>query len=219
MEMVGKALEFAQKTMGHKTRKGSGVPYMTHLYSVMGIVAGYGGEEVTRVAAVLHDCPEDAGISVETIRFLFGEDVAKIVAKLTEDKALSWHDRKRSVIDLAGKCCQPVGIVLIADKIDNLSATLREMPAAVDKEKFQTYWSRFNAPVGNQLRFHQDLVKSLITNERLITRAKYPDLRTNRAVYDLTALVRRFENMTGSDLWEIDENLVAKLFPQAQEEK
>ncbi len=110
-QLVTDALAFAQTTMGHKVRKGSGYPIMVHLYSVLGIVGAYGGKDTTQAAAVLHDCPEDAGTPLEKLAIVFGKSVADIVGKLTEDKSKTWRERKTGQIEVARTCCQGLEIV------------------------------------------------------------------------------------------------------------
>ena len=55
------ALVYAADAHRDQTRKGTGVPYVTHLLAVAAIVGENGGTEDEVVAALLHDAPEDAG--------------------------------------------------------------------------------------------------------------------------------------------------------------
>ena len=42
-------------------RKGTAIPYISHLMSVAALVPGHGGNEDQAIAGLLHDAPEDQG--------------------------------------------------------------------------------------------------------------------------------------------------------------
>ena len=60
-ERFEEALLYAARLHRDQTRKGTGVPYVTHLLAVAAIVGETGGTENEVVAALLHDAPEDRG--------------------------------------------------------------------------------------------------------------------------------------------------------------
>lgn len=84
------AFDFAYEKHRKQLRKGSGVPYITHLMSVSALVMEHGGGEDEAIAALLHDSVEDVGVSVEEIKVRFGERVADIVAACTKPK-IDWR--------------------------------------------------------------------------------------------------------------------------------
>src|SRR3954454_13141282 len=73
-------------------RKGTGIPYMAHLFGVASLVmgeSGLTGAPVTEdmvIAAVLHDTVEDHGgaARLEDIRQNFGAEVARMVEGLSD---------------------------------------------------------------------------------------------------------------------------------------
>lgn len=77
---------FAFEKHRRQLRKGSGVPYMTHLMSVSALVMEHGGGEDEAIAALLHDSVEDQNVLPEEIRLRFGDRVADIVMGCTKDK-------------------------------------------------------------------------------------------------------------------------------------
>jgi hypothetical protein len=97
-----------------------GVPYVSHLLQVSGLVIEHGGSEDEAIAAVLHDAVEDVDIPIEHIRELFGEKVAKIVNAVSEDKALPREQRKAAYVLSIGNSDRSVGLVSAADKLHNL---------------------------------------------------------------------------------------------------
>lgn len=67
-------------------QRDDGSPYVTHPLAVLGILMEHGiKDEDMLVAAVLHDCIEDCGITKHEIARDFGKDVGEIVAEVTKD--------------------------------------------------------------------------------------------------------------------------------------
>ncbi len=61
-------------------RKGTDIPYVSHLLAVAAIVLEHGGDEDQAIAGLLHDAVEDAGAGWEpVIAERFGSRVARIV--------------------------------------------------------------------------------------------------------------------------------------------
>ena len=57
-EKFGEALDYAVRVHRDQRRKGTEVPYVTHLLAVAAIVGENGGTEDEVVAALLHDAPK-----------------------------------------------------------------------------------------------------------------------------------------------------------------
>src|SRR5258708_34332050 len=79
------ALAYASRLHREQTRKGSGIPYVSHLLAVCALVIEHGGSEDQAIAALLHDAAEDQGgeARLNEIRARFGAAVADIVADCT----------------------------------------------------------------------------------------------------------------------------------------
>lgn len=67
-EILEAAVRVATKHHMAQVRKGTRVPYISHLLQVAGMVLEFGGGLVEAAAGVLHDILEDTGIGVETLR-------------------------------------------------------------------------------------------------------------------------------------------------------
>ena len=67
-------------------RKWSGNPYWEHPEGVAKIALAYGGNEDEVTAAALHDTMEDAGVVFDDIAEKFGQNVAELVAALTNNR-------------------------------------------------------------------------------------------------------------------------------------
>src|SRR5688500_17678482 len=93
------AFAYAVQLHALQARKGTAIPYVTHLISVCSLVLEDGGDEDQAVAALLHDGPEDQGGQrvLDEIRRRFGDEVATLVEGLTEtvlDPKPDWGPRK-----------------------------------------------------------------------------------------------------------------------------
>lgn len=138
------ALQFASHIHSHQRRKGGEVPYMAHLMAVSALVLDYGGTETEAIGALLHDSAEDCGgyAMLAQVRSAFGEEVATIVAGCTdtfEDPKPEWRPRKEKYIAHLAKASDAVRIVACADKLHNLTCTVRDLRG----NPGDNYWSRF----------------------------------------------------------------------------
>ena len=70
------AIAYAGSLHGRQVRKGTPIPYISHLLAVAAIVLEHGGNEDQAIAAVLHDAVEDQGGPpiLGEIRRRFGEE-------------------------------------------------------------------------------------------------------------------------------------------------
>src|SRR4029450_1560613 len=106
-ERFDEGLLFASRHHREQLRKGSRVPYMTHLMSVSALAMEHGGTEDQAIAGLLHDAVEDAppgqgawGRAERSERF--GNAVADMVAAcsdgLTEsgERKGTWQERKQA---------------------------------------------------------------------------------------------------------------------------
>ncbi|MBI5006213.1 MAG: HD domain-containing protein [Nitrosomonadales bacterium] len=129
------ALQFANEIHNTQTRKGLGAPYISHLMAVSGLVMEYGGNETQAIAALLHDAAEDCGgrPMLETVRVLFRGDVAEIVEACTDtfdNPKPEWQPRKEAYLKAMTKKPGLTKLVCCADKLHNISNTLRDIRIA-----------------------------------------------------------------------------------------
>ena len=97
--MINEAIEFAAKAHEGQLRKGTKKPYIVHPIEVSEIVSAMTDDEEVICAAVLHDTIEDCrGITKDVLKLRFGDRVAELVAQESEDKTLSWKERKSATI-------------------------------------------------------------------------------------------------------------------------
>jgi len=138
-----KALVYAELKHHNQVRKGGNIPYFGHLLSVAGLVINDGGSEDQAIAAVLHDCVEDAGgaPTLDEIRKNFGEGVACIVDECSDtdvEPKPPWRERKTAYIEHLAQVGTDTLLVSVADKLDNARSMLRDY-----HEHGPKLWERF----------------------------------------------------------------------------
>ena len=161
------ALLYASRTHREQLRKGSRVPYMTHLMSVSALVMEHGGSEDQAIAALLHDAVEDAApgtgaAALADIRLRFGNAVADIVQACSDgldadgNRSGTWAERKRDyVAGLAHKALDAL-LVTAADKTHN------GLCIAADVRRYgQGFWSTFNASRDELLWYYTSVERAV----------------------------------------------------------
>lgn len=159
-ERLDRALAFTAAEFRHRVRKGSGIPYITHLLGVMVLVAEHGGDEDQMIAALLHDYLEDIeGSSVEILQRQFGERVAHLVLAMSDTTVRPkppWEERKRRYIAQVETEPPELKLISAADKLHNARSLLREHIDIGD-----SLWDRFNATRDQTLWYHREMVRAL----------------------------------------------------------
>jgi (p)ppGpp synthase/HD superfamily hydrolase len=142
-----------------QVRKGTTIPYVSHLLAVCVIVLEHGGREDEAIAALLHDGPEDQGGSatLEAIRSRFGDAVADIVAECSdtfERPKRPWAERKQRYLARLDRDGVPPSVLLVsaADKLHNLRSTLSDFEAFGD-----ALWDRFRGSPAQQVWYYSAL--------------------------------------------------------------
>ena len=170
------ALLYAIDAHRDQARKGTGVPYASHLLGVASLVLEEAGDEDEAIAALLHDVVEDQGgrPRLEEVRRRFGERIAGIVEacsdSLEEDERNKppWRQRKARYIErVRMEHDGSALLVSMADKVYNSRAILRDLKFAKDR---QEVWDRFNRDRDCVLWYYRSLVDAFRsrTDDRLL---------------------------------------------------
>jgi (p)ppGpp synthase/HD superfamily hydrolase len=95
-EVIARALAKATEAHAGQIRNGSGgLPYIEHPRMVAATLAERGYPDEILAAALLHDVVEDSDTTVEDLRAEFDEEIADLVAALSDDESIeSYRDRK-----------------------------------------------------------------------------------------------------------------------------
>jgi len=154
------ALAFACVLHRQQRRKGTEIPYASHLLAVASLALEHGASEDEAIAALLHDAAEDQGIEqLDAIRDRFGHAVAEIVAGCTdskEDPKPPWRDRKLAYLDHLTKTTPSILLVTSADKLHNARCILLDY-----RELGEALWDRFSAGKDGVLWYYGELVSVL----------------------------------------------------------
>lgn len=152
------ALIFATRLHSQQKRKGSGIPYISHLLSVAALVFEYGGNEDEAISALLHDAIEDQGgdTTRQEIRRRFGETVVEIVDGCTDADTIpkpAWRPRKEAYIAHLSTASPAVLLVSSADKLHNVRSILCDYRTVGEE-----LWQRFKAGKEGTLWYYRSLL-------------------------------------------------------------
>lgn len=104
-------------------RKNKDVAYITHPLTVGLTLAGAGADEKVVIAGILHDVIEDSvpekKVTKEMVVELFGNEVADLVADVSEEEGQSWEARKNDALARIGSYSHNALLVKSADLISN----------------------------------------------------------------------------------------------------
>lgn len=155
--MIHKAIIFAACAHEGQMRKGTRIPYIVHPFEVAQILTSAGAAEPVICAGLLHDTVEDTAITMEEIQREFDMEVAGLVGLMTEEKSLSWEERKQRAVDAVDDALPVEAKLLIcADKLSNLRSISRDL-----KTDGESLWLRFKRGKEKQEWYYKSMVKRL----------------------------------------------------------
>jgi (p)ppGpp synthase/HD superfamily hydrolase len=184
------ALAYASEVHRDQVRKGSGIPYISHVLGVASIAMEYGADEDEAIGALLHDAAEDGGgeARLAEIRARFGDEVGDIVLGCSDslvedpDEKLPWRERKEAYLAHVDSASAPVCLVSAADKIHNVRAIMRDYARHGEE-----VWERFQGGREGTRWYYREVADALALRYRApITR-------------DLQALVDELVALTGAE--------------------
>jgi len=145
------AVAWAVELHGSQVRKGTTIPYLTHLLAVSSLVWENGGDEEDAIAGLLHDAIEDTGVTAADIEERFGPKVAGIVLACSDTTVCPkppWRERKEAYQAHLADPATPTDALRVsaADKLHNARSMLSDYREVGDE-----LWARFNEGVDSQL--------------------------------------------------------------------
>lgn len=173
-------------------RKGTDVPYLTHLLSVAALVLEDGGDETQAMAGLLHDAAEDHPTDdgppgrLREIEERFGSEVAALVAFCTDhlelDPPPSEVRKDRYLAHL--RTAEDIGglRVSLSDKLHNGRSILRDLRVHGDD-----LWARFNTGAAFQLHYYGGLVEAFRSRREIGFESPMVD-ELERVLRDIQAL-------------------------------
>lgn len=176
------AVAFANAWHRGALRKGTRVPYLTHVVAVAETLAyRYPDRDELILAGVLHDVVEDTDAGFEEVAAGFGDRVAALVRAVSKDddamtatgeaprteepqepaaKAALWRRRRAFMLEhLRGDAVDPDVLRLkAADALANLNAIRRDLR---DPAVGRAVWSRFKVGAEDSLWFYQEVLDAV----------------------------------------------------------
>lgn len=175
VSLIQKAYHFAANAHNGQSRM-NGEPYFTHPQFVASILCEIMLDVPTVAAGLLHDTVEDCeGITLDTIKQEFGEEVAVLVDGVTKLGRLHFQDKEEQHAESLRKMILAMGrdirvvIVKLADRLHNmltLGFQKQEKQVSIAKETLEIY-----APIAHRLGVYtikqelEDLALSFIDPE------------------------------------------------------
>ena len=161
-DRLDRAVALVTRAFRNKRRKGTQIPYLSHLFQVMVYVAENGGDEDQLIAALLHDYLEDIDTAtVDEVREHFGERVAEMVAGLSDSTTTPkppWKERKTAYLAALASKSPAIKLVSCADKLHNARSIHRDFRNVGD-----ALWDRFTADRDQTLWYYRGVVRALGT--------------------------------------------------------
>lgn len=144
-------------------RKGTDIPYVSHVFGVMQLVSQVTDDEDVLIAALFHDILEDVPevYSPERMTREFGERVVELVRGVTKDSTLSsWQDRADAYLAHLRKADDGSVLISAADKLHNLLSIHADLDELGDD-----LWARFNSGKERQMWWYRSVADLVL--ERL----------------------------------------------------
>jgi (p)ppGpp synthase/HD superfamily hydrolase len=144
------AVEFAVRAHGDQVRKGTTIPYVSHLLGVAALVLEGGGDEDLAIAGLLHDVLEDTAATAAQVEKAFGPRVAAVVVGCSDTLQRPKPpaiERKRLYLEHLEEANADTLLVSLADKLHNARTLLldfrTEGPGVFERFKLsreETLW-------------------------------------------------------------------------------
>ncbi len=154
IEDIDRAYEWARESHEGQLRF-SGQPYIIHPIAVAQILADYGMDKGSIIAALLHDIVEDTDATFDDVKGRFGDEIASIVDGLTKmgkvplsTKEEQQAENVRKMLLAMSKDIRVI-IIKLADRIHNLR-TLSFMRPQKRRDKAQETLEIY-APIAHRL--------------------------------------------------------------------
>ena len=228
---ISSAYEMARAAHQHQSRM-SGELYISHPLAVAKIVADIGLDEVSIVAALLHDAVEDTEITLTDVESTFGSEISSIVDGLTKLERLQFDSREAQQAATMRKMLVAMArdmrvlIIKLADRLHNMRTIAS---ASVEKQR-RTAQETLDiyAPLAHRLGMQEmkqqleDLSFAALYPKRyaeidylVSTRAPERDIYLAKALGQVNAWLNDISikaelTARGKHLWSLYEKMVSK---------
>lgn len=182
------AVAVAARLHATQVRKGTTIPYVSHLLGTCAIALEYRADEDQAIAALLHDAIEDNDpVMARAEVDRFGPVVRELVEACTdtdEDPKPPWRPRKEAYIARIATEGRGALLVSASDKLHNARAIVADLQAIGP-----AIWARFN-PESDQLWYYRNLVEAYQANP----------VRNPALIAELDQVVTEMEQLASSTI-------------------
>lgn len=187
------AFAFAMSKHHNQVRKGTTIPYISHLMQVSGLVLENGGDADEAIAGLLHDVIEDQDVSPAEIEQRFGARVRDIVVACSDSTGTNkapWRERKKAYIAHIAEANtkKSVRLVSACDKLHNARAILADYRSIGEQ-----LWPRFNATSEQILWYYRGLADAFLAADAS------EGISDNRVPAELDRVVSEIERLIKSN--------------------
>lgn len=160
-DTIVRAFALAHELHRGQTRKGTGIPYITHLMAVAALTGEHGGDAEQIAAALLHDAIEDGGGPEARARIEreFGPRIVALVEACTdtdETPKPPWRARKEAHIAAAAALEPAARLIIAADKLHNVRSMIDDYETLGE-----ALWERFNGGRDGTLWYCRAMAEAL----------------------------------------------------------
>lgn len=170
-DLVQRTASYAAAEHRQDLRKGTTIPYLSHLWSVAALVLEHGGDDEQVAAGLLHDVVEDHGgaAMLTDIRDQFGPEVARLVEALSDsvvdttagEEKPPWRQRKEQYLEHLAAADPRTQLVSACDKLHNARCLLADLSTAG-----ADLWQRFTVTdPAEQLWYYRSLAATLAAGD------------------------------------------------------
>ena len=148
------AFTYADNAHSGQLRK-DGSPYITHPLAVAEIVAELELDTDSIIAALLHDCIEDTGVTHEEIAKLFGTTVADLVEGVTKLTRVQYTSKEEEQMENLRKMLMAMAkdirviLIKICDRLHNMRTMEYQSPKKQKEKALETM--EIYAPIAHRL--------------------------------------------------------------------
>jgi len=179
------ALRYTYQLHAGQVRKGTRIPYFSHLMAVSALVLEDGGDEDQAIAALLHDAVEDQGgmATWQEIHRRFGERVAIMVDGLTDTYGSPkppWRNRKERYLEHLRTAGPEVQRISLADKLHNSRTLLNDL-----RKYGNATWDRFRGGREGTLWYYRALLEI------------FEEINDSILVLEFSEIVSEIEDLAG----------------------
>lgn len=158
-DLVNRAYVYAMKMHGAQTRA-SGDPYFSHPLEVAGILTEMKMDAATICTALLHDTVEDTEATLDDIRRLFGEEIARLVDGVTKLSKIEFQTAREKQAENFRKLVLAMSedirvlLVKLADRLHNMR-TLFHIQKPEKRNRIAMETLEIYAPLAERIGMHK----------------------------------------------------------------